>query len=102
MPRFADRAKDFPVLIQLDDPVISSVGHPNVLVGGNKEAIRIPDGSPLFQKCAVGIENLNSLVFAIANVHASFLVNNDRMRQIEFSRRVSEFAPGFYEVTFGI
>src|SRR5215472_7898682 len=82
---FADRAEDFSVLIELHNPVVPAVDHPDMLIRCDKEAIRIADVGPFLEIVSVGIEDLNPLIFAVADVYVTTLVNNYAVGQIELA-----------------
>lgn len=68
------------VLVEFNDPIISSIGHLNVLVSRDHQSIGITNASPLLNEIAIAIENLYALVLAIADVHASLTVYGYRAR----------------------
>ncbi len=100
--RLTKGAEDLAVLIQFDNPVVSAVHHPNVLVWCNRQTVGVADISPLLDELTLRIKDLNALILAIANIHAALVVDGDTMRQIEFADACSVFSPSLDEVTVTI
>jgi glycyl-tRNA synthetase alpha subunit len=92
MPRFTKGAEDLAVLIQFDDPVVSTVHHPNVLVWCNQQTIGVTDVSPLPDELTLGIEDLDALILAVAHIYAALFVDSNTMRQVEFASACSVFS----------
>jgi hypothetical protein len=66
-----------------------------VSVRAEAEAVGITDAGPLLQELAFGVENLDALVLAVADVDALILVDQNCVRQIELSRLIAIAAPRF-------
>jgi hypothetical protein len=96
--RLAERAKDISHPVELDYAVESTIGHPDMLIRRDKKAVGVADAVPLLQKLAVGVEDLNALVLAIADINAVVSVDDDRVRQIEFARQRSICTPRLDEL----
>ncbi|MEO8484368.1 MAG: hypothetical protein ABI634_19330 [Acidobacteriota bacterium] len=88
--------------IELDDPVVAAVCHPDVLIRRDEQAVWLPDTLPLVQELAVGIEYLNPLVFAIADENATLIVHDNTVRQVELTRLTTEASPCLDEVPVSI
>lgn len=99
---FSERAKDLAAWIELENPVIAPVDHPNMLVRGDKQALRVADAGPLLQKIPVRIKNLDPFVFSIPHIHVAVAVHRDAVRKIEFTRAGTVFSPSFQELSFAI
>jgi hypothetical protein len=80
MSRLAKSAEDLAVLIQFNNPVVSAIHHPNVLVLRNQKTIGVTDASPLLDEFTIGIKDLYALIFAVANVYAALVVDSNTMR----------------------
>jgi hypothetical protein len=44
-------------------------------------------------KGAIGVENLNAVIFAVCHQHAILFLDHDGVRRVEFSGRTSTLAP---------
>jgi len=77
---FTEGTDDLAVLVQFDDPVVSSIRHPNMLIAGNHQTIRVADSSPLLNEVSIRIEDLYPLIFTVANVYASLFVDGNALR----------------------
>lgn len=91
--RFSEGAKNFPILIEFENPVVATVSHPNVWIQRDEQAVSVSNARPLRCEIAVPIEDLDSLVLSVPNVNPALLIDRDAMGPIEFTRRSSVFAP---------
>lgn len=89
----AEGAKDFAVLVEFDDAIVSSIDHPNVLVRGDLQTVRVTVAVPLLDEFAVGVKDLDTLILAIPDVDAALIVDGDAVRQIKFAGAGSELSP---------
>ena len=94
MPRFTKRSQDPPVLVQFDNAIISTICHPNVLIGCDHQTTRVADAGPLVDEAAILVEDLYALILTVADIDATLLVDGNRVGQIEFSWAGAELAPG--------
>src|SRR5579862_7433792 len=97
MAGFADRTQYFSVLIELHDAVVTAIDHPDVLVRGDEQSIRITDTGPFPEIVSIGIEDLNALVLPIADIDVAAAVYHDTVRQIELTGPGAELSPRFDE-----
>jgi hypothetical protein len=79
--RLAEGAKDLAVLVEFDDAILSAVNHPNVLVWRDQQTVGVTDAGPSLDEFAVGVEDLDPLIFAIADLYAALIVDRDGVRQ---------------------
>src|SRR5208282_2035232 len=100
--RFTEGAEDLSTLIQFDDPVVSSVRHPNVLVGRNQETVWVADTRPLPDEVPICVKDLYTLIFPVANIDSALLVDGDTVRQVEFTAAASEFPPRLDVVSIAV
>ena len=93
--RLAERAQHLTSRAELDNAIVTSIDHPDMLIGRDEKAIGITDAGPLGQICSLRVEYLNPLVLAVANVNTAFAVDHDAMRQVELARSAAVAPPRF-------
>src|ERR1700691_180418 len=102
VPRLAECADDFAICIEFNDSVISSVDHPNVLVGRYEKTVWISDARPLLEKISVCIDDFYPLILAIPDVNVSLRVHHDTVRQIELAGPCPVLSPSFQKTSVAI
>ena len=95
-------AQNPPVLIELNNPVVAPIDHPDVLIRADEETIRVSNTRPLLQEIPFRIEDLDPLVLAIPHINVALFVYRNAVWQIEFTRTRSVFPPGLQEVPVAI
>jgi hypothetical protein len=56
----------------------------------------------LLDEFTVGVEDLDALIFAIADVYEAMIVDGDGVRQIKFADACAEFSPSLDLITEAI
>src|SRR5438067_3043721 len=70
-----------------------AIGHKQCVIWGNKQA-KWRKAAKSSDEFALLIEDLNAIIFAIADVKISLGIQSHRVRRVEFSLASSFFPPG--------
>ncbi len=66
---------------------------PHLVFGRDEDVLGGAEVSPLAQKFAVGIENLDAVILPVADVNRAFGIHGNRMRRVEFTGPGAALAP---------
>src|SRR5262249_24582994 len=92
--------KQFAVEVELQNFMYRAIAHPQMLVLVEVEEIRVRNISPLVQKLAVFVEDLDARIFAVANIQAAFGVDNNAVNRVELAWAGTRLPP--FEHIFSI
>src|SRR5262249_40120959 len=96
-----EHAKNLPLQIQLDDPIVQAVTHINrIFACYIVQAPRRADIGPLTEELAVAIKDLDPLIRPVGDIHATFGIEYNIVNHVELAV-VAAFLPPMREI-FGI
>ena len=73
--------------------VVSVSDDPEFVLGRDVHSLGSPEMGPLPEKFAVGIENLNAIILAVADIHILVGIDSHHMGSVELSRSGAALAP---------
>src|SRR4029453_5545577 len=75
--------------------VVAMCDDPHLVLGCDEDDLCRPEMFPLLDELAVAVEDLDAVVFAVADIDETFRIDGNGVRRVELPRTCTSFAPTY-------